>query len=128
MGIGPASLPVRNNHYFRMDALAQTAALIRQNLSLEALGDGDEISEHALLDMMAARIAEMLDREPEQLMSMLYRLDVEERKILPALQAGAAEPPALALARLVLERQKQRVETKRTIKPAPLEGMEGWEW
>ncbi|MFN4256930.1 MAG: hypothetical protein ACK4Q5_18165 [Saprospiraceae bacterium] len=108
------------------DSLAQAAALVRQSLDLPAAPD--PASEQELLELMAARVAEMLEREPEQLMSLLYRLDVEERKIRPALQPGAAEPPHFALARLLLERQKQRIETKRTIRPAPLENMEGWEW
>lgn len=109
-----------------MDNLAQTTMLVRQNLDLPPAAD--PASEQELLDLMAARIADMLEREPEQLMSMLYRLDVEERKIRPALLPGAAEPPHTALARLVLARQKQRIETKRTVRPAPLENMEGWEW
>ena len=61
-------------------------------------------------------------------MSMLYRLDVEERKILPVMHPGAPEPPHIGLARLVIERQKQRVETKRSIKTQPLEGMDDWAW
>jgi len=39
---------------------------------------------------------------------------------------AAPEPAPMGLARLVLERQLQRVETKRTIKPAPLDDWEEW--
>jgi hypothetical protein len=44
------------------------------------------------------------------------------------MRPDAPEPAHVGLARLVLERQKQRAETKQTIKPDPLEGLEGWEW
>ncbi len=98
---------------------------IRQVFDLAATPPTDE---QALLDALAARIATLLDEEPEQLFSMLYRLDVLEEKIRPVLAPGAPEPINFALARLVLERQKQRVETKRNVKSAPLEGLDGWEW
>lgn len=108
------------------DILQQTSALVREPFELQQAPPSG--SEQELLALLADRIAEMLDKQPEYLMSLLYRLDVLEKKIHPAMQPGAPEPANLGLARLVLERQKQRVETKRTIKPKPLEDMEGWEW
>jgi hypothetical protein len=79
-------------------------------------------TEAALLELLSERIAEMLERQPEYLMSLLYRIDVLEEKIIPVLAAGAPEPPHIGLARLVLERQKQRVATKKSVKVEPLEG------
>lgn len=83
-------------------------------------------SEEELLQLLAARIADMLETRPEYLMSLLYRLDVLEKKIVPAMHPAAPDPPHIGLAKLVLERQKQRLETKRSIKPAPIEGWEDW--
>ncbi len=108
------------------ELLIQTADLIREPFELE--NAVPPASEEELLALLADRIADLLERQPEYLMSLLYRLDVLEKKIHPVMQPGAPEPANLGLARLVLERQKQRLETKRTIKPKPLEGMEGWEW
>jgi len=85
-------------------------------------------SEAELLEIMAARVAEMLETQPEYLMSLLYRLDVLESKILPVMHPGAPEPVNYGLARLILERQLQRLKTKQTIKTEPLEGLDGWEW
>lgn len=106
------------------NTLQQTAALIRGPFELEATPG----SEQELLALLAERIAEMLEQRPEYLMSMLYRLDVLEEKIHPVMRPDAPEPANWGLARLVLERQKQRLETKKTVKPEPLEGLEGWEW
>lgn len=108
------------------DILQQTTALVRGPFDLE--NTPPPASEEELLQLLADRIAEMLEKQPEYLMSMLYRMDVLEKKIHPAMRPDAPEPANWGLARLVLERQKQRAETKRTIKPEPLEGMEGWEW
>jgi hypothetical protein len=105
--------------------LQQTSALVREPFELEF---AQPASEEELLALLAERIAEMLERRPEYLMSLLYRLDVLEEKIRPVMHPNALEPANLGLARLVLERQKQRAETKRTVKPEPLEGLKDWEW
>ncbi|MBX2892923.1 MAG: hypothetical protein KF734_18580 [Saprospiraceae bacterium] len=102
----------------------QASALVREPFELEAVPD----SEEELIALLAERIAEMLERQPEYLMSMLYRLDVLEKKIVPVMRPDAPEPANWGLARLVLERQKERLETKRTVKIEPLEDMKDWEW
>ncbi|MFN0016258.1 MAG: hypothetical protein ACKVU2_17090 [Saprospiraceae bacterium] len=108
------------------ELLKQATALVQEPFDL-----GNAVppaSEAELLALLADRVADMLEHQPDYLMSLLYRLDVLEKKIRPVMQPDAPEPANWGLARLVLERQKQRIETKRTIKPKPLEGMEGWEW
>lgn len=107
-------------------ALAQTTALVRGPFELESAPP--PASEAELLALLADRIEEMLQHRPDYLMSLLYRLDVLEEKIRPVIHPNAPEPPHIGLARLVLERQKQRAATKQSIKPNPLEGLEGWEW
>ncbi len=108
------------------DTLKQTSALVLAPFELENAPPPG--SEEELLSLLANRIAEMLEKQPEYLMSLLYRLDVLEEKIHPVMRHDAAEPANWGLARLVLERQKQRAETKRTVKPEPLEGMDDWKW
>lgn len=83
-------------------------------------------SESELLDLLAGRIGEMLETRPEYLMSLLYRLDVREDKIVPAMHPAAPDPPHIGLAKLVLERQKQRLATKRSVRSEPIEGWEPW--
>jgi len=108
------------------NTLEQTTELVRAPFELESASP--PASEAELLALLAERIAEMLERRPEYLMSLLYRLDVLEKKIRPVMHPNAPEPAHIGLARLVLERQKQRAETKLKIKPEPLEGLDGWEW
>lgn len=85
-------------------------------------------SEEELIDLLSERIEQMLAENPDYLMSLLYRLDVLEPKIVAVMHPAAPEPAPRGLARLVLERQKQRIETKRTIRPDALEGMDDWKW
>jgi hypothetical protein len=105
----------------------QLNTLLKNNFDLpESVTNVDESE---LLEILAQRVLIMLEQSPEQLMSMLYRLDVEERKTLPVMKTGAEEPVHYGLARLVLERQKQRVATKNAVKINPLSSeMEDWAW
>ena len=108
------------------ETLHQTTDLLRGPFELESASA--PATEAELLAVLADRIGQMLERQPDYLLSLLYRLDVLEPKINHALHPAAPEPPALGLARLVLERQQQRLHTKRTVKPEPLEGLDDWAW
>jgi len=116
----PKPLPMTDN------ILHQTTAIIRGPFELETSQEPD--TEAALLAILTERIDEMLEKRPEYLMSLLYRLDVLEEKIGPVMHPAAPEPPSLGLARLVLERQRQRVETKLSVKTEPLKDMDDWVW
>jgi hypothetical protein len=108
------------------ESLHQASSLIKQEFEV---ADAESAhSEEELLAMLAERIAHMLETQPEYLFSMLYRMDVLEKKIRPVMDPSAPEPANIGLARLVLERQKQRIATKRSIKTEPLEGMDDWAW
>lgn len=64
-----------------------------------------------LIDALSVRIAYMLDHEAELLFSTLYRLDVLEPKINAVLQSSE-ETPARGLARLIVERQQEKLKTR----------------
>jgi hypothetical protein len=69
------------------------------------------MDEAVLLDILAVRVEEMMRDDLDLLLSTLYRLDVYEHKIKAALQSPEI-PPALGLARLILERQKEKIATR----------------
>lgn len=79
----------------------------------QLLPDGDEILDEAvLLDLFTERVAEMMDTDLDLLLSSLYRLDVLEHKIQAALRSVHI-PPARGIAVLIIERQKERIATKK---------------
>lgn len=86
-------------------------ALLRRDFELEELPEGT--SEQELLDALADRIAGLLEYRLEYFFSLMYRLDVSEEKVREALQPGGEEPANVALARLVIQRQKERLQTRR---------------
>ena len=72
----------------------------------------DFLTEEDFLHALSIRISHMLEYEPNLLFSTLYRLDVSERKINLALHNGDPDIH-MKLAKLVLDRQKIRMETKK---------------
>jgi hypothetical protein len=81
-----------------------------RNISLDQL-KGPELED--LINALSERVAYMLDKEPELLFSTLYRLDVLEHKINTVLHSSSEEP-AHGLARLIVERQQEKMKTRGT--------------
>ncbi len=80
-----------------------------------------ETNAEELILFMSRRIEQLLERSPDTLMSMMYRLDINEEKIKMALSPTNPENPAIGLARLIVDRQRQRMETKKKYKQPPLD-------
>lgn len=88
----------------------------------------EEINEEQMLNLLADRIAYMLEYQLEYLFSMMYRMDVSEKKVSAALHPLADEPANVGLARLVIERQKERLFTKEHYKQVDLGDEEDLRW
>lgn len=102
----------------------QTRELIARDFELEPIDDSEQITEEELLRVLSNRIAYMIEYQLEFLLSLMYRLDVSEQKVSDALSPGAPEPANIGLARLVIERQKQRAFTKQFYKQEKLEDLD----
>lgn len=101
-----------------------TADLIHRDFELQH--DQQYLTEEALLRMLIDQIDWLMEKRMEWLLSLMYRMDINEQKVHAALLPTAPEPPNIGLAKLVLERQKQRVQTKQAYRPEDL-GAE-WDW
>lgn len=94
---------------------------INEDLGLVHAGT---ISEEELLRAIKARVCHMLDKEPELLMSYLYRLDVLEVDLKKVLHKNSKISPVDGLSQLILERQILRQAMKDKYKQGPIEGHE----
>ncbi len=103
-----------------------TTDLIQKDFGLE-LGD-QTVDEENLLALLSDAVAHMIEYRLDFLLSLLYRLDVDEKKINMALSPLSGEPANVALARLILDRQKQRMHTKKHYGSVPPEDLEGLEF
>jgi hypothetical protein len=78
----------------------------------ELVAPEEELTEEEFFDFLSDHIAYLIEHKLEYLMSLMYRLDINEAKVHFALSPMAPEPANIGIARLVLERQRQRVATK----------------
>lgn len=101
----------------------QIRELIVKDFELENINEG--LTEEELFDLLANQVAYMIEHQLEMLMSLMYRLDIDEKKVNFALSPFSPEPANIGIAKLVLERQKQRIFTKSFYKQKPLEDLDG---
>ncbi|HVU98786.1 MAG TPA: hypothetical protein VHE34_26370 [Puia sp.] len=66
-----------------------------------------------LESLLAERVNTMIQRDFGALVQLLYRVDVSESKLRGLLQENAGEDAARVIARLIIERQWQKIETRR---------------
>ena len=98
-----------------LDQIHKDTILTQFELSLDA-----HIEDEELLESLSDRIAHLLMYEMESFMTLMYRMDVSEKKVAAALSPNHSEAPNVALAKLVIERQMERMATKKKYKQAPL--------
>ena len=101
-----------------------TMELLRRDFELAETGAS--VSEEELLQLLADEVDHLIDQRMEWLLSLMYRMDIDESRVQAAISPLAKEPANIGLARLILERQQQRAHTKQTYKPEDLG--EEWEW
>lgn len=82
------------------------------------LGPSDPLSLDEVRRLLAQRVAELLERNPSLLMSLLYRIDVAEDAVQRTLREAPVPRIPMELADLIVARQLQKVETRRRYRNA----------
>ncbi len=104
----------------------KTIALVVKDFQMDTPKEG--MTEQELLGALANQIAYFIEYRMDFLLSLMYRLDIPEAKVNFALSPEHPLPPNMALAKLVLERQKERVNTRIVYKQQELDLDEELEW
>ena len=102
------------------DLIKKTTQQVAKDLGLE-LEAKQDMTEEDILAIIANQVAYYMEYDLEFLFSSMYRLDIQEQKIKEALSLAAEVPANIAVAKLILERQKPRDYTKHFYKQKPLE-------
>ena len=97
-------------------------AVIVKNFEIET--EKTDFSEEELFYILSQQISNMLERKPEYLFSLMYRMDVLEVKIKAALHPMAVDLPHIGLTKLVLERQRERNRTRELYRQEEIEDLE----
>jgi hypothetical protein len=82
------------------------------------------LDEEALLRLFTIRVEELMRDDLGLLLSSLYRLDVLEHKIQKALRSPDV-PAAEGIAALIIDRQKERLKTRRSYAKGEQKDWEG---
>jgi hypothetical protein len=95
--------------------VTETFALAKRDLGLEGEFDalGAEDAYERLFAFLQSRVNELLDRDMERLMNALYRIDVPEKQVKEILHLAQPEEISGALTKAILDREKQKVITRR---------------
>ena len=93
-----------------------------QQLDLEA--PEQPPSEVEMFEVLSRRIAQMLDGNLEYLLSILYRMDVDEAEVNRVLHPAAPEAPHRGLTRVVLARQAERNRTMKAYRQPEIEDLD----
>ena len=83
-----------------------------------------ELTEDEILVILSRRVGELLNSDKDLMLSYLYRLDISMDKIAAVLRVTNIIPAEQSLARLILDRQIERIKTKNKYKQSPIEGWE----
>jgi hypothetical protein len=84
------------------------------------------LDEESVIQLFTRRVEEMMRDDLDLLLSSLYRFDVEEDKIQEALRSPNV-PAARGIAMLILDRQKQRLKTRKSYSKGNQTKWEGLE-
>lgn len=60
---------------------------------------------------------ELINNDFEALIQLLYRIDVNEKKIRDLLNENASKDAASVIANLIIERQLQKIESRKNYRP-----------
>ncbi len=71
------------------------------------------ISEEQLLQRLSFFINDLIQNDFQNLVTILYKVDVNENKLKQLLLENAGEDTALIIAALIIERQLQKIETRK---------------
>lgn len=76
----------------------------------------DDISLQELKEKLAVHINHLISHDFEKLVSLLYRVDVNEKKMRGLLDNNKGENAAALIADLIIERQLEKIKSRRQFR------------
>lgn len=93
-----------------------------------ALALPEQLTMHELEEQLTQHINHLINTDFEKLVFYLYRIDVNEVKMKQLLEQQGGENAAQLIARLIIDRQLQKIKSRAEHKPTTTndEGAERW--
>ncbi|MEX0811088.1 MAG: hypothetical protein WD048_02650 [Chitinophagales bacterium] len=103
--------------------LEQSHQLLQNHFELDSL-ETTENNKEALWEMAVAQlsseIAHLIDNDFERLLYILYRIDVDEKKVREALAKSEFDKGPKIIAEMILLRQMEKIKTREAYKKGKL--------
>ncbi|HEY3250310.1 MAG TPA: hypothetical protein VGK25_04255 [Ignavibacteria bacterium] len=80
------------------------------------LAKAETLTLEDLKKALCIRIRDLLDKNVERLLSMLYRVDLSQKRLDEIFEKGSKDDIALKIADAVIERQLQKIKTREFYK------------
>lgn len=90
----------------------EVANVIQEVNRLFQLAIPEKHTTQQLEEVLAFHINELINHDFEKLISILYRMDVHEEKLKYLLQQNSGENAASIIAKLIIEREEQKIKTR----------------
>jgi hypothetical protein len=81
-----------------------------------ALTVPESVTEEELILLLSTKINDLIQNDFSSLLTLLYRIDVDERKLKAMLQQNPDSDAGLLIAHMVLDRQKQKQATRKQFR------------
>ena len=92
------------------DIEKRTAKIIEDDFQLQLDSGGDAMKK--IRNLLIDKLDFLIEHDFEKLLSILYRIDVSERKVKEALATKTDHKPSELLADLIIERQMEKAKTR----------------
>jgi hypothetical protein len=76
----------------------------------------ENASEEVLADILAQRINQLISNDFSRLLTLLYRIDIDETQLRRLLREHADQDAGLIIARLILSRQREKAASRAALK------------
>jgi hypothetical protein len=92
------------------------SALIKELNQAHGLALAEHLSAEQLEMLLAEQFNTLIREDFSALVQFLYRIDISETRLRLLLKANAGEEAGMIIARLVIERLTQKIQTRRQFK------------
>lgn len=69
-------------------------------------------NEEKLVHILSLYVQELINKDFEKLLYLLYKIDVGEQKVKESILEATPEQAHIAIAKMIIEREKQKIETR----------------
>lgn len=97
-----------------MGDFALLKTTIVRDLRLQTLSSSDEAS---LQEELATYVEDLIQHDFPLLVELIYRVDINESKLKAALQNAVGNNSALLIARMIIDRQIEKITTRQQYVP-----------